>query len=121
MVHFESSYIETNYSGELSAVELREAILQTLTLVHNHGIHRLLGDCSSLLGGHSVADVKDFFDMVKKSDKIIPIREAILIPTTPEAMGYVYFWTCLAQIKGMVVKPFEGRQEALAWLLDPRG
>lgn len=116
IVHTEPQIIETRYSGYLSADELLQAIEQTIGLVQRHGILFLLGDCSRLLGGHDVTDLRRFADVLSACDFSQAIREAIIVPEVNDASGLAYFWTYMTQMDGLIVKPFEDRQSAIEWL-----
>lgn len=116
IVHNNPPIIETCYSGILSADELLEAIEKTIRLVHTHEIFLLLGDCSKLFGGHEITDLKRLAEMLSNSDISQAIKEAIIVPEAPNVSDLAYFWTCMTQNKGLVVRPFEDRQSAIEWL-----
>ncbi len=99
--------IETLYTGRMTAAELTHAVTETLAAVRDHGRTRLL------------ADLYFVGEMVQKAGLgSAGLREAVLLPVLPEAADNARFWETTASNRGMVVRLFDDRGKALAWLLS---
>ncbi len=118
ILHPNDPFVETRYVGSLSPPELAEAVHETLRTVEAHKRHLVLGDCSKLEGGHSLFDLYGLADAVLASGLAHLIREAIILPALPGAVEDVRFWETTCMNRGIVVRIFTTREEALAWLLE---
>lgn len=118
-VHTEPYIIEVCYSGIVTDDALLESIFSTIACIKEQQIFLLLADCSMLQGGHSAADLKNLAAVLNSGNIDFTFKEAILVPAHRDASNIVYFWSFLTQANGLQVKPFESRQHALEWLLDP--
>jgi len=110
--------IETTYAGLLSPTELTDAIAATIELVRTSGVQRLIGDCSELEGGHSIADLYLMADLVSVASVGMTFREAVILPGLDEPADSVAFWETACYNRGLTVRVFKDRGSALAWLLD---
>ena len=114
----ESPIVETCYIGALAAPELADAIAETTELAKQSGTLLLLGDCTELAGGHSLADLFFFVESVTADGGLAGVREAILLPELPESTEMVRFWETACLNRGFSVRVFDDRQAALEWLLE---
>ena len=110
------SVVETVYAGLLSAEELRAAVEATLKLSLASGTATFLGDCSALKGGHSVFDLYELAKVVATLPNKAQFREALLIAPDTTSREDVEFWETTCINRGLKVRLFENRDEALAWL-----
>ncbi|NTU70448.1 MAG: hypothetical protein HGB10_01285 [Coriobacteriia bacterium] len=113
--HPDSRIIETRYEGVMSPEELTLAVQTTIEAAHTNGTSLLFGDCSELSGGHSLADL--YF----LAESVLPAltegaREAVLMPHHGESTEKVEFWETTCRNRGIHVRIFKERAEALAWL-----
>jgi hypothetical protein len=111
------SVIETSYAGILSAHELGAAIEQTMALVRAHGITRLLADCTTLEGGHSIVDLFSFVEKVASTDGADALKEALLLPGLASSEQNVRFWETACLNRGINCRIFSDKSTALEWLL----
>lgn len=111
--------VETCYTGRLSADELAAAVRETLAAARAHNEVLVLGDCTGLEGGHSIFDLFATVDLVIASGLAGRMREAVLLPSLPESLETVHFWETACRNRGLCVRIFADRQEALHWLLHP--
>ncbi|MEI8290920.1 MAG: hypothetical protein WCH99_15760 [Verrucomicrobiota bacterium] len=110
--------VETSYLGNLSAAELAEAIAGSLALAKKHRLHHFLGDCQELLGGHSVLDLFSKLEQIIQEADFLSVKEALILPTCPEAAENVRFWETACRNRGMDVQTFVDRESAVKWLLQ---
>lgn len=115
----ESHAVETVYAGALAAPELRAAVTATLDLALRSGTVAFLGDCRTLEGGHSVFDLYELAKVVATLPDRDLFREAILIAPDATSRADVEFWETTCANRGLRVRLFERRDEALAWLALP--
>jgi hypothetical protein len=118
-VHNEPRIIEACYTGVVSSDELFDSITSTIACAREHQIFLLLADCRTFEGGHDVADLKRMAQFLISSNVNAAFKEAMLVPAQRDASNNIYFWSFLSQANGLNIKPFEHRQYALDWLLDP--
>jgi hypothetical protein len=108
--------IETLYAGILTPSDLSDAVIGTWEYSRLNNIYNLLSDCTRLEGGHSVVDLYGLIDLLADMPKIYKIREAILVPQLPDSLENVRFWETACYNRGVTVKLFTDRQEAVDWL-----
>ena len=108
--------IETRYVGRISEAELGTAIDGTLVAAKGMGTNLLLGDCTTLEGGHGMGDLY-FFARKVAALGFSALCEAVLVPKLPEAGANVSFWEVTAKNHGLTVQLFDDRQAAMAWLV----
>ena len=108
--------VETRYAGRVEPNELRAAATATLACGEEQGTHRYLADCTALEGGHSVLDL---YALVEILSDVRPtaFREAILLPQLAAPRQEVDFWETSCANRGFVVRIFDGREPAVAWLI----
>ncbi len=110
--------VETTYSGALTRDDLTAAALGTLEVARNHDAWLLLGDCTRLSGGHSIADLYFLAESVATSGVASRLKEALLLPALPVAAEDVQFWETTCSNRGLRVKVFSERDLAMKWLLE---
>jgi hypothetical protein len=109
--------VETVYAGLLSPEELLAAARATVAEARARGTRLLLGDCSELEGGHSVVDLYGLLDLFGSIENAHEFREAVLMPSLAATAEDVRFWETACRNRGLEVRAFRQRAEALAWLL----
>ena len=110
--------IETVYRIEHGPSELFEVAAATLSLARKNQCRRFYGDCSELLLGNSMTDVKNLVTFIKATGVDYNDKEALCIPAAPEAAQYFMYFEELCLQHGFRVKVFPSRDEAVAWLLE---
>lgn len=110
-------YVETVFGGMMSGGELQAAVAECLRVAGANDINRLLADCSTLEGGHSVFDLYQVAERVAGAGLRPPLHEAVLIPDHADMVASVEFWQTAATNRGMVVRVFKDRKSALDWLV----
>lgn len=115
-VHSNPLIVETLYAGLLTPSELTDAVQETIKLVHTTGATRLLADCTTLLGGHSIVDLYRVAESLDKDFASHSLREALLLPANAIAAEQVQFWETTCFNRGIQAKVFHDRPSALVWL-----
>ena len=110
--------IETVYRIEHGPQELFEVAAATLSLARKHQCTRFFGDCTALLFGQSMTDVRNLVTFIKATGVDGHDKEALLIPSAPDAAQAFEYFEELCLQHGFRVKVFPSRDEAVAWLLE---
>lgn len=119
-LHPEHDIVVTTYEGYLPPDELEAAIRETLAVLQATERTRLLGDCRTLTGGHSMIDL---YQKAQKHVATLPmayLREAVLLPDAAPVMEKVEFWQTAAGNRGLEVRLFKDPVAAIAWLADKK-
>jgi hypothetical protein len=115
-VHCHPDFMEARCCGRITATELGAAARHVVQQARSHGMCLLLSDCTDLLDGHTVIDLYDVADWLA-ADRTGPrFTEAIVMPISPLAAAKVRFWELACHNRGLSVRLFGRRAEALAWL-----
>lgn len=109
-------FIELTYAGAVDGKELGASAAACVALIERHQTSRVLGDCSALDGGHTLADLYFLSDWVAGL-KLPRFREAMLLPPAAASSEAVRFWQTTCINRGLSVKVFDNRETALEWLL----
>ena len=112
----DSPVIEARFEGELSREEVAKAVYEVVSLAASRRPVLVLGDCTRLRGGHTVADLFALIRSLADSSYADAFVEAVLPPLDGPAAREVDFWIFECQRRGMRVRRFVARDEALAWL-----
>jgi hypothetical protein len=99
--------------------DLQAAIEATLREAAARGAVRFLADCSSLAGGHSIADLYAMAQLLDGAAMPEGLREALVLPQLNAAAEDVQFWETICVNRGYTVRVFEERAAAEAWLAGP--
>lgn len=119
--HPDLGVVETVYAGALSRAELETAVKETIDVGREHNAFRYLADCRTLEGGHSLVDLYNMASLVEASGiNLDGLREAVLLPDSAGAVDNVSFWESTSFNRGLNVKLFKDRDEALNWLCEAR-
>lgn len=117
-IHTDNKIIETSYSGVLAPKELQDAVFKTIQVGENFDHPRFLGDCFKLDGGHSLFDLYGLVEVLSKIPYVRTLKEAILLPELPDSSEKVRFWETACYNRGIRVRVFTRRDEAIDWLLE---
>lgn len=109
-------FIELTYTGTVSKDELIASAAACAALINQHQNSRVLGDCSALQGGHSLADLYYLSEWVAGL-RLPRFREAMILQSEVLSSESVQFWQTTCTNRGLNVRAFEDRETALQWLL----
>lgn len=115
----EQAIIETVYTGNANILEVFAAIRENLALSKQYQTHRFLVDCCLLVD--EKGKVFENYEVGTYLGKLIPefprgFREAMILPSSPTAAQNLRFFETVARNRGINVRVFDTREEALAWL-----
>lgn len=113
--------VELTYSGRLDIADLRESMVATLAALVRAATPQLLTDCRAMEGGHSMTDLYDLMEEAADHGMRGHVREALLLPPSPDSQERVRFWETVGLNNGMAVRAFEDRDSAMAWLAETGG
>lgn len=115
IAHADLPIVETVYAGTMTGADVGAAAVETLRVATSLGRNRLFADCSALEGGHSIFDLYELsgLDALRQ----LQLREAILQPELSSSLEKVRFWETACLNRGVQVRIFADRDEAIRWLL----
>ena len=116
--HNQRPVLETHYRDVMPPHELAEAVHATIEHARTMSDALLLGNCTRLRGGHSAFDLYSLADMLMATGLGRLMKEAILLPQLPDSVENVSFWETTCLNRGIHVRIFIDRREALDWLTD---
>jgi hypothetical protein len=110
--------VETTYTGRVTPQDLEKAAIATLSLARENETNRYLGDCTGLESGHSLVDLFDLVSSLNAGPVDRRSKEAILLPTSPDVAAEVQFYETTSRNRGLNVRVFRDRHDAIAWLSE---
>lgn len=119
IVHPDRPIVELRYIGLVSPTELNDSMTTTLRHLRSLGRSRVLGDCSKLEGGHSVVDLFAMVEALNASGVTGAMKEAVILPEADATATSIRFWETACYNRGMRVRAFGERAQALEWLIEP--
>ena len=108
-----SRVVEATYSGTVTTPELQAGCAATLDVCREHHTSLVLSDCSRLESGFSMVDL---YDLARSVATVPAFREAVLLPADSDALDAVRFWEVTATNRGVLVRLFKDRRQAIEWL-----
>jgi hypothetical protein len=114
----ESNVIESIYSGNTSLAEIQSALTEILELSQKHQVTRFLADCTNLEQGTSVLDSYEFAEAIERIPNVHLLKEAFVLPLTKEAEDGIKFFETTTRNRGLNIRVFSHREEAIKWLQD---
>ena len=114
----EPGVVETVYAGALSTAEFNEAVVATADTAAGRLCTRFLSDCRELeVGEHSpTLDIWALAEFLAQLPPGTFEREALLLPAAAAAGEDIRFYETACRNRGLDVRVFSARDEALAWL-----
>lgn len=106
----------TVYAGVIAPADLQKAAAATINLAREQGTLRLLGDCTTLEGGHSIVDLYGLGQMLEALPVPAGVHEALVMPQLSAVARDVHFWETTCRNRGIDVRVFKTMDEAQAWL-----
>lgn len=108
--------VEARFFGRVTVDDLTRAYGECLTIALETDRWLLLADCTDLLWSAPMSDLKELMDGVASLGVSDRFREALIAPSDVTAGVYVNFWETAGVNRGLDVRTFRTRDEALAWL-----
>lgn len=110
--------IETTYSGIITLDELRLALTEILELSQQHQASRFIADCTHMEGGGRVLDSYEFAKEIEQIPNVHLLKEAFILPILKETADSVRFFETTAMNRGLNIRAFPSREEAIEWLTE---
>ena len=116
----ECHVVETVYAGALSPEEFNAAVAATADTAAEHLCTRFLSDCRELQAGDQspTLDIWALAEFLAKLPAGTFEREALLLPAAVTAVEDTRFYETTCRNRGLDVRVFSARDEALAWLVS---
>lgn len=114
----QNNFVESVFSGELSDAEFEGGINECLRLSKVHNTVYFLTDCTNLIGGGGLTKILDVALQIASLDEFWKYREAIVAPTTPDALKAIKFYEVALNNRGFNVRVFADLESARLWLLN---
>lgn len=109
---------ETHYIGVLTMAEIVERTLELVELKQARGWRRFLSDCRGFTSiDGSLVELRDLAERLSDIATHGRSCEAMILPNLPEAAEIVRVWEMLCRNRGLIVRSFENRDQAVEWLL----
>ena len=112
----EHPVIEARFFGVNSAAEVEDGFGQCLALALEADIWNLMADCSDLVSAAPLADLKALVEAIAALGVADRFREALVQPTDVTAAVSVGFWEVAGVNRGLTMRSFRDRADAIAWL-----
>ncbi|MCU0639600.1 MAG: hypothetical protein MUF59_07005 [Candidatus Krumholzibacteria bacterium] len=114
----EGKYIELFYYGEFTISELDNSKIDANEILSRNGWRRVLVDVTT---AHAYPATVDYFDFASGLTEDAPgnIRLALIVREERKEIGR--FFENVAVNRGLDVRCFTGREDAMSWLLDAGG
>ncbi|MFH1118781.1 MAG: hypothetical protein V1775_03090 [Bacteroidota bacterium] len=111
--------LEVTFAGSPKLEELKEAVLFSMKLCIDKQVTRILADCKKLVSSKQDSIVKSyelgsFYQSLKTE---LFMKEAIILPESEREANMMYFFETTVRNRGLNVRVFPEREEALEWLL----
>jgi hypothetical protein len=113
----DAGVIEMVFAGRSSLVDVQAAMTQAGTIGAEMLINRYLVDCREALGEGSAFDVLAVAEFLASVPVEVIEREAVLLPADAGAAEDMQFFETACRNRGLDVRVFGDRDEALAWLV----
>ena len=110
--------VEAVYSGSVPAEELDQALTATGIVASEHLCNRFLIDSLDQDAGGSAFDILKLAEFLASLPPGTIDREAILPPRSSLGGEDMRFFETAARNRGLNVRLFTSREEALAWLAE---
>jgi hypothetical protein len=114
----EFDFLHCVFSGHLTAQDFKESTTTVMAMSKKHKTGKILMDDSKLEIAVSTAEIYKlplFYDDVKANRRS---KIALILPTAPQAREDVQFYETVCRNRGWFIKAFNGRQEAIDWLIS---
>lgn len=112
----EHAVIEARFFGRVTHEDLDDAFGTCLEFALAQDVWHLMADCSDLVWSVEMSDLKEFVEGLSALGVKDRFREALVQPTDLTARVYVNFWETAGVNRGLDMRTFRTRDEALVWL-----
>lgn len=114
----ETRILLTVYTNPLTLADLKDATMANVALATEKQSYRYLGDCTALAPGGSTLDIYQFGCFLAGLGLDPASKEAIVLPLSPGAADDLRFYETVTRNRGIDVRVFEDRDDAIRWLIE---
>ena len=111
--------VEMVVDGVLTADDGAEAMQTGLDLSMTHDIWATLADFTHMRQTAPAGDIVALAEVLANLGVEDRWREAVILPSDPTSAVWVHLWETAAVNRGLAVRAFHDRDEAVTWLLAP--
>lgn len=109
--------VHIRYFDHLTLPQLLGALQEVALTLQEHQVARLFADCADLRTGPSLSEMYEAVSALRDTrEDATSVKQAILLPSHPDASEAVRFWETLGINRGMWVQTFTTREAAMEWL-----
>lgn len=118
----EQPVVEMIATGLLSKQEGERAMGAGIALSIEHDVWNTLADFTHMRQTAAAGEIVELADALARLGVADRWREAVVLPEDPNSAVWVRLWEAAAVNRGMLVRSFHTRAQALEWLLsdDPQ-
>lgn len=114
----EAGVIEMVYTGATAPAEIDAAVTEAGALGAEMLTNRYLVDCREMQAGGSAFDALALAEFLASVPPGVIEREAVLLPRDAAAAEELAFFETACRNRGLDVRVFHDRDEALPWLTE---
>ena len=100
----------------MSLDDLKAAARDNLAQAAEKGTHRLLADCTAMQSGGTILNNYALGNYILSLRPDPKLREAVLLPASARVAEELKFYEDVAQNRGIQVRTFASRDDAVQWL-----
>ena len=110
--------VEVRYSGAVVPDDLTIVAAEAFALAQENGIFHVLTDCSAMTSNPSIFKLYDLASTIEQLGLARVYREAVLVSEDRSHEHEFQFYENTMVNRGLSVRRFRRRDDALAWLAD---
>jgi hypothetical protein len=110
--------VEVHYSGDVIPDDLTSVAAEAFTLAQKIGTFHVLTDCSAMTSNPSVFTLYDLASTIEQLGLARVYREAVIISEDRSHENGFEFYENAMVNRGLSVRRFRHRDDALAWLAE---
>ena len=108
--------IEAQFFGRVTKEAADEAVHEILLMAAQLDVWNVLTDCSELLWTPPITNLSPLADALNGLGVADRFRQALIKPQDVTAAVAVGFWETLGANRGLAIRVFRDRAEAITWL-----
>ncbi len=108
--------IEAQFHGRVTKDAADEAVHEILVMAGQLDVWNVLTDCSDLLWTPPITNLSPLANALNDLGVADRFRQALIKPQDVTAAVAVGFWETLGANRGLAIRVFRDRDEAIAWL-----
>lgn len=110
--------VEARFEGRVDRADVERAFTECLMIGLELDTWCMLADCSEMMWTPPITDLKDLVDALAAMGVTDRFKEALVRPRDVTAATSVGFWEVAGANRGLAIRMFRTRDEAIAWLVS---